>query len=481
MPFTNSSGDADVVNLFKLDLVGNAQQRGFAQGELMASEINELVHVALPKFYVAMLADLDLEEYFPDWLVDLLYAKTPAAFNKALAAVFEKEAAFVPARLSTEMAAIAQGVCAGLAAKASSSPPQGESSLPCDVAEMTDMIKNVNMLPELIRMTCTMFGAWGKASATGNLLQLRALDFGSGPLANFSLLAVHRPPPENADVAGMAAEDKPQQQQQQSVSGSQAGQRLYDNGSGDLWQAFASLSFPAMVGVVTGVSQRGIGLSEKVWEVYNTSSGMQKGQYDGEADVLVMRDVLELAPNRSSAEDHMRSDDNRTWAVFLGVGDYETQQMDIVGYRAADFHAYTPDTMPAVTLQPYFEDLVYVDKHPQPSHDPSSLPDLLAKYWGNLSMEATSAINAGHETGDLHIAVYDFAGVTGKQLNKGPDGELSSSASSASSSSAGTPKLWVSVGRVNENGDYGSDNKEWKACFRPYLEFTMADLWAGTW
>eukprot|EP00666_Eupelagonemidae_sp_cell4sb_P006027 gene6027-4196_t len=41
------------------------------------------------------------------------------------------------------------------------------------------------MLPELIRMSCTMFGAWGSATPTGNLTQLRALDFGSGPFANY--------------------------------------------------------------------------------------------------------------------------------------------------------------------------------------------------------------------------------------------------------------------------------------------------------
>jgi hypothetical protein len=45
----------------------------------------------------------------------------------------------------------------------------------------------------------------------------------------------------------------------------------------------------------------------------------------------VMRDVLELAPNRTSAEDYMRSDEFRTFAVFLGVGDYATQKLDIVG------------------------------------------------------------------------------------------------------------------------------------------------------
>ena len=74
-----------------------------------------------------------------------------------------------------------------------------------------------------------------------------------------------------------------------------------------------------------------------------------------QADVLVMRDVLEQAPNRSTAEAHMRADPNRTFAVFLGVGDYETQKLDIVGYRESDFHAYTDETMPDVTGHAYIK------------------------------------------------------------------------------------------------------------------------------
>jgi hypothetical protein len=140
----------------------------------------------------------------------------------------------------------------------------------------------------------------------------------------------------------------------------------------------------------------------------------------------------------------------RTWAIFLGVGDYETQEMDIVGYRAADFHAYTPETMPDVTSQPYIQDLVYVDKHPQPSTD-TTLPNLLLNYNGNMTMENTKTIVATHETGDLHIAVYDY----------------------------GTATMWFSVGRINAIGDFGPDGKIWKACYRPYLQYNLADLWAG--
>jgi hypothetical protein len=138
------------------------------------------------------------------------------------------------------------------------------------------------------------------------------------------------------------------------------------------------------------VSEKGIGLSEKVWLVTG-SDGAQAGHYDGESDVFVMRDVLELSPNRSAAEAYMTSDDRRTWAVWLGVGDYATQRLDIVGYREANLSAFTPETMPSVTSQPYMADLVYVDKHTQPS-DSTELPGLLAAHYGSIDIAATTDI-----------------------------------------------------------------------------------------
>lgn len=57
---------------------------------------------------------------------------------------------------------------------------------------MTNTVRRLNMLPELIRMACTMFGAWGPATPTGKLTQIRALDFGSGPFSNYTILGVYR-------------------------------------------------------------------------------------------------------------------------------------------------------------------------------------------------------------------------------------------------------------------------------------------------
>jgi len=432
VPFVNASGVGDMISYSRVDLVGNAQQRGFAQGELFAQDIYNFYTEVLPDFVIGMADDVLPGVLPPDLEAKVQAAiatKVPAAAYAAMDWVWQREAKHVPARLVTEMEAMGEGLCAGLA-----------TSMPdytCDPVEWGTNIKQVNMFPELIKMTCTMFGAWGEASKSSDLFQLRALDFGGGPLAELSQLQVHRQPPGAPVPVPTPGQDTPGNM---------------GNDAGDLWQGFASIGFPGLVGVITGVSEKGIGLSEKVWEVYNSSTGVQKGHYDGEADVLVMRDVLELAPNRSSAELYMRNDPDRTFAVFLGVGDRETQQMDICGYREADFHAYTPETMPDVTGQPYMKDLVYVDKHPQPSHDLTELPDLLTAHYGAIDQVTTAAIAAGHETGDLHIAMYDY--------------------------SPGSEALWFSIGRTNAAGDYGQDSV-WKACYRPYLHYPLEALFAG--
>jgi hypothetical protein len=164
---------------------------------------------------------------------------------------------------------------------------------------MADTIHALNMLPELIRMACTMFGAWGPATPSGKLTQIRALDFGSGPFSNFTVLGVYRPSPSSSSSE----------------------------------RAFATVMYPGMVGAITGIAQDGIGISEKVWMTYDCNpSCLQPGHYDGEPDVFVLRDILQQAKNRAEAEEYMRGAE-RTFAIFVGVGDFESQRMDIVGYK----------------------------------------------------------------------------------------------------------------------------------------------------
>jgi hypothetical protein len=43
---------------------------------------------------------------------------------------------------------------------------------------------------------------------------------------------------------------------------------------------------------------------------------------------------------------------------------------------------------------------------------------------------------------------------------------------------AEAPTMWFSVGRIDGAGDYG-DGSAWKACYRPYLHYPLAALFAG--
>ena len=59
---------------------------------------------------------------------------------------------------------------------------------------------------------------------------------------------------------------------------------------------------------------------------------LKPGAYDGEPDIFVLRDLLQFAENRSAAEAHIQSV-RRTWGMWVGIGDFASQRMDIVGYQ----------------------------------------------------------------------------------------------------------------------------------------------------
>lgn len=399
----NFDGD-DYIKMYLLDLVGDAKQRGFAHGKLLAKEIAAFTGPALDDFFSSMVKELDLSG-LPDWLQKLIVSmdgkNAPKVAFKAMSWVYGKEREFFPQRLVDEMDAIAEGMC---------------SVLECDIEETKERIREVNMLPELIRMSCTAYGAWGKATG-GGLLQLRALDFGGGPFANYTVISTSRP-----------------------ATGS------------DPQNSFVSVSFPGMVGVITGVSESGIGVSEKVWMTANKKKDMQPGGYDGEPDVFVLRDILELSSTKEEAEQYMK-EAKRTWGIWVGAGDYKSQEFSLTAYRQEDAVVYNDKTMPSVTGQPYMESVVYVDKHPQPSSEGpnGTLPSALQHFYGKISIDTTKQIVQAHETGDVHIAAYDFS----------------------------VKQLGVAIGKINAKGEYGPDGKEWQAFNRPWTIFNLNDLFSG--
>lgn len=173
-------------------------------------------------------------------------------------------------------------------------------------------------------------------------------------------------------------------------------------------------------------------------------------------EILFFLSFFLLQSNSADAEAYLQKL-SRTWGIWIGIGDYETQKFDLVAYRQTDANVYNDVTAPSMTGQPFLDSIAYVDKHPQPSHDgvSGSLPTALSYFYGNISLETTKIITQAHQTGDVQIASYDFA----------------------------AKQMYVAIGRVNGEGTYlppGSTDKDaWKAYNRPHVKFDLNDLWNG--
>lgn len=79
-----------------------------------------------------------------------------------------------------------------------------------------------------------------------------------------------------------------------------------------------------------------------------------------------------------------------TGAIFIGVGDFVSQEFNALGFREQELSVYGYQNISQVTQMPVVEDVVYIDKHPQPSHDTETMPGFMQKYHGQITGNLTA-------------------------------------------------------------------------------------------
>jgi hypothetical protein len=224
------------------------------------------------------------------------------------------------------------------------------------------------VFPDLVKAHCSMVGAWGSATApaySDSLVQLRALDWATNsPLQQFPLVTVYH---TNATAA------------------------------------FSTLGWPGFVGALTGMSNAPVGICEKVWLHYTG-----KDRRNGIPIGLMLRDILEHDTSVEQAKERINNAD-RTCSIFVGVGSPTSEQKFTIVEYARDYANFYNDSNFQVSNpeHPQLKDIVYVDKHSQPSHDPC-LGDLLTAAHGAVTPTTMMDVCATLQTGDTHAAVYDF-------------------------------------------------------------------------
>jgi len=245
-----------------------------------------------------------------------------------------------------------------------------------------DDILQIHLLPSLTKGHCSMFGANGKAtlrSLDGDLLQLRALDWDTkGPFKDFPMLSVYHP----------------------------------NDGDG---HAFANIAFTGFVGSISGVSSARCSISE-IGVSYPDETFGSESRF-GEPFPFLLRDILQFDSSVGAATARMNAT-RRTCDLILGVGcGAEGEHGEFRGYEYSysalnvfDWANLEPfDESADPQWHPRMEDIAYWGMDWLcPNYD-IVLAQQLSRFYGEIDADvAIQNIVAQTQTGNLHIAIYDY-------------------------------------------------------------------------
>lgn len=324
---------------YVLHMFGTPYQMGFAHGQLLGDKVKTLLKETFRWL------DQQVEQefpYLPDFLVRLI---VEYGVEAGLEATYWMTERHIPAYYLEEIRGISDG-----------------SGIP-----YMDLVR-INLLPELIKAHCSMIGAWGPAISTkedpSQLYQLRALDWATnGPFQKFATLLVYHPSTANTNN-------------------------------------FVNFGFTGFVGSFTGISDKPIGICEKVWLNYNGSSTTF-----GQPWHFVLRDILLWDQTVASAVARIQNA-SRTCSIFVGVGGMQ-EKFRAIEYSYDYVNVYDDKTYPVYKNHPRMNGLVYINKHTQPSTD-TCMTGLLQSRYGQVDAAFLIQVAAIQQTGDTHAAVYDY-------------------------------------------------------------------------
>jgi len=231
---------------------------------------------------------------------------------------------------------------------------------------LQDMIR-ANLIGEASEWHCSLFGAWGKATAAdGHLYQLRALDFEvHANIQKYPLIVVYFP----------------------------------ENG-----HPFANITWSGVVGCISGISSERLAISE-IGDDYDK----ENDSFAGIPFMFLLRDILQFDTSLEMASTRVQTA-ARTTSLLYGIGDGELGRLK--GFQTSHTlcNIYDPDNLePLTPTHQRIEDIVYWGMSWNvPAYD-GPLHDKLIEHYGSINAETTIGdILPSVKTGSLQSVVYDL-------------------------------------------------------------------------
>jgi isopenicillin-N N-acyltransferase-like protein len=237
-----------------------------------------------------------------------------------------------------------------------------------------DMIRRIHLIGEITRGSCSLYGAWGNATANGHVLQLRALDWDThAGLQNNPLVTFYHPL------------------------------------NPSMGYPFANVGWAGWIGTLTGMSSKKIGMSEIGVSFPNYPPYFGDETFEGIPFVFLERELMQYATSVYDAMDRIEKA-NRTCQLMLGVADANAQTARLVQYSHSEVNFYDDTNLePLAWWHPRIPDVVYAGMDWFCPFYQHSMANQLQLYHGKLTPEISIFnVTAAVMTGDLHAAVYDL-------------------------------------------------------------------------
>ncbi len=228
-------------------------------------------------------------------------------------------------------------------------------------------VVRANLIGERSEWHCSLFGAWGKATAAdGHVYQLRALDYAvRAEIQQYPTIVVHVP---------------------------------------DKGHPFANIGWAGIVGAVSGISSARIALSE-IGDDYDEKNDT----FDGMPFVYMLRDILQFDESLDAAIERVRRTP-RTSSLMYGIGDGEYGQVRALQTSRTLCNVYNPDNLePLLPTHPRIPDIVYWGMSWNVPQFDKPLHDKLKEHYGKINAKVTiEDILPSVKTGNLQAVVYDL-------------------------------------------------------------------------
>eukprot|EP01112_Ceratiomyxa_fruticulosa_P015062 TRINITY_DN4384_c0_g2_i2.p1 TRINITY_DN4384_c0_g2~~TRINITY_DN4384_c0_g2_i2.p1 ORF type:complete len:435 (-),score=78.13 TRINITY_DN4384_c0_g2_i2:66-1370(-) len=330
-----------------LHVWGTPYQMGTAHGTLLKSELN----VMMPDLWSYLVSQVsEIMSKVPEWIAKII---ANAGLDAALDLTYELTKDYTGAYFYEEMQGIADA--SGVDFK---------------------LLRRVHMIGELTKGSCSMYGAWGSATAsTGHTFQLRALDWDTtGPYKDYPLVVVYHPNPNNASAG----------------------------------HPFVNVGFVGWIGTLTGVSATQLMISEIGVSFPDDTFGYESRI--GIPFTFLMRDIIQFDQTVDDSISRI-ADAKRTCDLILGVGDGKLGYFRGFEYSAENVYVFDDTDMRPYneTWHPRIENIVYWGMDWLCPAYNQALGQQLQKFHGNITGENTLRyITPIVQTGSLHIAVTDL-------------------------------------------------------------------------